>query len=156
MGSRAGIVTLTEVSNSPATRLGRIIARLLNGGFNLRTALSVAQRASITGYQYLVLGDGGVTLCQSDTGVVSLVEVDNLDGAPDRRDVTIEVFPNGSFGVGSLYTPNIDGCEEHCSVPSRLRLRGLSRERLEEFLALEVLPVFDGSELYWSDELLPL
>jgi len=156
MGSRAGIVTLTEVSNSPATRLGRIIARLLNGGFNLRTALSVAQRASITGYQYLVLGDGGVTLCQSDTGVVSLVEVGDVDGDLGRQDVTIEVFPNGSFGVGSLYTPNIDGCAEHCTVPSCLRLRGLTRDQLEEFLALEVLPVFDGSELYWSDELLPI
>lgn len=156
MGSRAGIVTLTEVSNSPATRLGRIIARLLNGGFNLRTALSVAQRASITGYQYLVLGDGGVTLCQSDTGVVSLVEVDDLEDGFDRQNATIEVFPNGSFGVGSLYTPNIDGCEEHCTVPSRLRLHRLTRDQLADFLGLEVLPVFDGAELYWSDELLPI
>lgn len=156
MGSRAGIVTLTEVSNSPATRLGRIIARLLNGGFNLRTALSVAQRASITGYQYLVLGDGGVTLCQSDSGVVWLVEVNNAQLDDGRQDVTIEVFPNGSFGVGSLFTPHIEGCEEHCTVPSRLRVRDLTSDQLEQFLSLEVVPVFNGSELHWSDELLPI
>jgi len=64
-GSRGGIVTLSDVANSPATQLGRIIARLMNSGFNLRAALYVAKRELITGHQYIVVGDGGTTICHS-------------------------------------------------------------------------------------------
>ncbi len=49
-GSYGGVVTLSEVANVTATRFGQTLARLLNCGFTLRSALSIAQDDVMTGY----------------------------------------------------------------------------------------------------------
>jgi type II secretory pathway component PulF len=66
------VVTLAEVENTLATEFGRTLARLLNCGFTLRSALSIlTQTRGVkkfadpfdnlmeTAYRYTVLGDGG-------------------------------------------------------------------------------------------------
>ncbi|OYR41786.1 caspase family protein [Halorubrum sp. Hd13] len=148
-GSRGGIVTLSDVANSPATQLGRIIARLMNGGFNLRTALNVAKRELITGYQYIVVGDGGTTICQSQSGTAAVVEVHN--GGPPW-DFSIKTYPNGPYGVGTLTTPNTGSDTANYYVPSNIDLQNVRESELKTFLNLEVLPVFTESGLVWSDE----
>ncbi|GAB7010054.1 caspase family protein [Halorubrum trueperi] len=148
-GSRGGIVTLSDVANSPATQLGRIIARLMNSGFNLRTALHVAKRELITGNQYIVLGDGGTTICQSRSGVVAAVTV-HSENTP--WNVSVKVYPNGPYGSGTLTTPNTESSPSNYYVPSEIALTNVTESQLEKFLSLEVLPVFTQSGLVWSDE----
>ncbi|RAW44638.1 caspase family protein [Halorubrum sp. 48-1-W] len=152
-GSRGGIVTLSDVANSPATKLGRIVARLMNSGFNLRTALHVAKRELLTGHQYIVVGDGATTICQSRSGIAIVVDI---EPAGSTWDFTMSAYPNGPYGVGSMYSPTIDGVSENYAVPTDARIAGLSSERLTGLLQLETLPVFFEDELHWSDELLPL
>lgn len=41
-GCQAGVATLSDVFNEPATEVGCFLARLLGAGFPLRTALSIA------------------------------------------------------------------------------------------------------------------
>ncbi|GAB3414783.1 hypothetical protein GCM10027435_10140 [Haloparvum alkalitolerans] len=152
-GSRGGIATLTDVANAPATELGRIVARLMNGGFNLRTALHVAQRALITGHQYSVLGDGDVTLCQSRSGAAAVFELAETGGT---YDLGVRTYPIGGFGAGTLFTLTTDALEQHCLVPGKVTVRELTADQVERLLELEVFPVFADGELQWSDELLPL
>ncbi|WP_430504375.1 caspase family protein [Haloparvum sp. PAK95] len=153
-GSRGGIVTVSTIANSSATRLGRIVARLMNGGFSLRTALHVAQKAMLTGSQYITLGDGGTTLCQSRSGVVVAMDIESTD--EDTWNVEKQTFPNGGYGVGTLVNPNIPRFEQNHLVPAEITVRGLKKAELSEFLNLETAPVFTDGELFWSDELLPL
>lgn len=152
-GSRGGIVTLSDVANSPATTLGRIVARLMNSGFNLRTALHVAKRELLTGHQYIVVGDGATTICQSRSGIAIVVDIERSGSS---WDFTMSAYPNGPYGVGTMYSPTIEGISENYAVPSDARITGISSEQLTGLLQLETLPVFLDDELHWSDELLPL
>ncbi|TKX58419.1 caspase family protein [Halorubrum sp. SS7] len=151
-GSRGGIVTLSDVANSPATTLGRIIARLMNSGFNLRTALHVAKRELITGHQYIVVGDGGTTICRSRGGIATVMDV-NSAGA--MWDISVRTYPVGPYGVGTLYSPTIDGIDMNYVVPSRAELSDITTDQLCNVLDLGIIPVFYEDELRWSDEGLP-
>ncbi|WP_435074760.1 caspase family protein [Halorubrum sp. HHNYT27] len=148
-GSRGGIVTLSDVANSPATQLGRIIARLMNGGFNLRTALHVAKRELITGHQYIVVGDGGTTICQSQSGAAAVVNIHNED---PPWNLSVNVYPNGPYGSGTMTTPNTTSETSNYYVPGEIDLDDVSKLQLQKFLNLEVLPVFTPAGLVWSDE----
>ncbi|OYR75699.1 caspase family protein [Halorubrum ezzemoulense] len=149
-GSRGGIVTLSDVANSPATTLGRIIARLMNSGFNLRTALHVAKRELITGHQYIVVGDGGTTICQSRSGIAVVIDIKSND---ESLDFKMCAFPNGPYGVGSLYVPNITNTTKNYVVPSNAVFNSVSDNQVRESLELETVPVFYNGELDWSDNL---
>ncbi|MFB6137253.1 MAG: hypothetical protein ABEJ42_02785, partial [Halobacteriaceae archaeon] len=59
-GSIGGVVTLRDVVNSGAVEMGETTARLLNRGFSLRAALTIAADEQIVGNQYLVVGDGDI------------------------------------------------------------------------------------------------
>jgi hypothetical protein len=149
-GSRGGVVTLSPVGNPMATELGRTLARLLNCGFPLRVALSIAQRHSIHGYQYTILGDGGLSLVQSERGIPRHIRVERIDS--DLFDVEANAYPTDLFGFGSHV--NLD------PVWSRLRYLAsapltrqvLSTEQLRTVCSTQLLPIEVGGELRWSDE----
>jgi len=147
-GSRGGIVTLSDVANSPATQLGRIVARLMNSGFNLRTALNVAKRELITGHQYIVVGDGGTTICQSRSGMAVIFDIDHV--GDKTVDVSAKFHPNGNHGVGSLATLNLDIVSSDYYVPSYVSCTSVDKKDLLALLNLEMVPVFCNDELFWS------
>ena len=149
-GSRGGIVTLSDIANSPATQLGRIIARLMNSGFNLRTALHVAKRELITGHQYIVVGDGGSTICQSRSGMAVITSVE--EQANSSWNLLAEFFPNGHHSVGSLATLNLSRTNSNYYIPSSVSCVDLSADELESLLDLEMVPVFYNDQLMWSNQ----
>ncbi|TKX83614.1 caspase family protein, partial [Halorubrum sp. SS5] len=153
-GSRGGIVTLSDVANSPATTLGRIIARLMNSGFNLRTALHVAKRELITGHQYIVVGDGGTTICQSRSGAALVLNLEPTQ--TESLDLLIEGFPNGPYGVGSLMYINLDKDDENHLIPTNVDITGVTANEIKDFLDLEDTPIFYNGELTWNDKLTEL
>ena len=150
-GSRGGIVTLSDVANSPATKLGRIIARLMNSGFNLRTALHVAKRELITGHQYIVVGDGGATICQSRSGIAVVFDI--TDRGNETYDLSAEFYPNRNHGVGSLSWLSLTMAEDNHYVPSQFTFEEVPNKELISLLDLELVPVFYSNELVWSEGL---
>ena len=150
-GSRGGIVTLSDVANSPATKLGRIIARLMNSGFNLRTALHVAKRELITGHQYIVVGDGGTTMCQSRSGAAVVFSLS--DSNSEYLDISAKFYPNGNHGIGSLASLNLDSIKSNYYVPTTIKDKNSSRKEVSEFFNLELVPVFFNERLTWSDDI---
>ncbi|TKX63033.1 caspase family protein [Halorubrum sp. ASP1] len=147
-GSRGGIVTLSDVANSPATKLGRIIARLMNSGFNLRTALHVAKRELITGHQYIVVGDGGTTICQSRSGVAVVFNVEKR--SEEEFDLSADFYPNGHHKSGSLATLNTNVIGYNYYVPALVDCESISKSELLDLMEKELIPVFYDDELAWS------
>lgn len=149
-GSLGGIVTLAEVSNTPAVRVGRALARLLNHGFPLRAALSVAKKKSLTGYQYIVVGDGSLQLVQTETGSAMTVEVERFEG--DECNVSFRTFPTSGYGVGAIMSPNIDTDGLRFVHPGSTKTFEMAVADLRQFLSQENLPVEMDGRVYWSDE----
>jgi hypothetical protein len=150
-GSYGGVVTLAEVANSVATDIGQTLARLLNCGFSLRVALSIVKDTIAPAYQYTTVGDGGLTLCQSESGIPVLVEVENR--GDEGFEITVSGFPVPGYGIGSVQQPHIDGTDALYLTSGPLDTFELSADEVQEFLELEVLPIKNDGELYWSDEI---
>ena len=152
-GAIGGIVTLERVVNSGAMRIGGTLARLLNCGFPLRAALEVAKGDNIVGSQYLVVGDGGLTIAQAESGTPNLCEVDEKDGKFELR---IRTFATTSGGMGGVFMPIIDSSDEYFLTSGHLSPFILTREELERFLSLENVPVHMNNELFWSHDITSL
>lgn len=151
-GCLGGIVTLAEVSNKPAVRVGRTLARLLNHGFPLRAALAVAKKKSLTGYQYIVVGDGSLQLVQTKTGSAMTVAVERLEGT--ECEVSFRTFPTPGYGVGAIMSPNINTDGLRFLHPGSTKTFKIAREDLQQLLSQENLPVEMDGHVYWSDEFL--
>ena len=150
-GSRGGIVTLTDISNNPAVRIGRALARLLNNGFSLLSGLAVARNVTLFGNQYITIGDGTVQLVQSKAGVPILVGLERND---ESFDVELNAYPTSTTSIGSLATPNIKENTTQYINSGKLDTFELSTGELREFLGRGPSPVLFDGELVWSDNLL--
>jgi hypothetical protein len=150
-GAIAGIVTLSDVINSGAVRMGRMLARLLNRGFTVGSALEVARSDSIIGDQYTIIGDSGLSLARTDGGPPNVCVVRRCSS--DRYELEWQTHPSTSFGMGSLVIPHLDGVDEHHLWSGDSRTFELTQSELRRFLSLETVPVKIDGSLVWSDEL---
>lgn len=149
-GSIAGIVTLTDVINSGALRMGKALARLLNVGFPLGAALEVARDVSIVGDEYIVVGDSGLAITQPDGFFPNLCEIERVD---DPFDLVYKTYPTSSYGIGSVVSPRIGVTTEFYLVPGTAQLLQVSEDDLQQFLSLENVPVRIGRKLRWSGQI---
>lgn len=150
-GAIAGVVTLEDVINSLATKVGKTVARLLNYGFPIGSATSLVQETIFTGSNYVVVGDSNAALAQSNMPVPTVARV-SLRG-DGQFDVTVETFASWNFDVGTIFRPYIEGCECHYVVPGELDTWRVDDDALDEYLDLSTLPVVGSGNLYWSDEI---
>ncbi|MFB6120466.1 MAG: hypothetical protein ABEJ68_05050 [Halobacteriaceae archaeon] len=149
-GAIAGITTLSDVPNEAAVEMGYTISRLLNSGFPIRGALEVAKEEHIIGSQYVVVGDGGMTITQAESGTAQLYELERTD---DGFALDIIGYASSNFGMGALFTPFISDDAPYYLNSGHLDRFELTAEELSEFLMMENVPVrFDG-ELHWSYDL---
>jgi hypothetical protein len=77
-GAVGGVVTFTDVLDAEAVRVGQLLTRLLNAGFDLRSSLAITQSHTTATDQYLVVGDGRLTL-KRETAVPRVVTVNRTD-----------------------------------------------------------------------------
>ncbi len=151
-GSIGGVVTYSHIGNKSATTVGRLIARLLNRGFSLRSALTLARNQQIVGNQYVIVGDGSVEITQSESGTPMMCEI--RSGGKESRFMTkLTTYPTLEQGVGSYYWPYIDEIQTYFLSGGDLPPFPLSTETLSQFLRLEPFPVLLGDDLYWSTEI---
>ena len=150
-GSQAGIITLQPIGNDSAMLIGQSVARLVNQGFSPRSALEVVQRYGRADDTYLVLGDGGHEVAQSESGVPVVAHLTTLPASADRDYAfSVETFPPANDGPGVVYTPNIE------AVPSVLSGGFTSTKRVTaaeaaSFVDLDYrMPVVLDGSLTWS------
>ena len=150
-GSIGGIVTYSEIANKSAIPIGRTIARLLNRGFSLRSALVVVREQQLVGNQYIVVGDGSIEIAQSESGTPYLCRLDvDPEGGYELRLMT---YPTVDSGMGSLFTPFITDIEQYFLSGGVIDTFHVDEETLVQFLRLEQSPVVIDDELTWSTEL---
>jgi hypothetical protein len=146
-GAVGGVVTLAEVINSGAVRVGRTMVRLLNQGFPLRAALTIAKDESIVGGQYIVVGDGNVDVVQPESGLPLLIE---LADEHEGYELTIRSYPNGEKGVGSLVQPTLRNDGRYFLGSGSQGPFKMSEDEVRDFFRSEEAPVRYDGELYWS------
>ncbi|PSQ08032.1 hypothetical protein BRC97_01220 [Halobacteriales archaeon QS_6_71_20] len=108
-GALGGVVSLTDVPNSLATRVGRDLARLFDAGFPLYAALDVVGTGPFAGSAYSIAGDPMVQLCQSQSGIGSVFEVESVDSEGDTVRFISRSYPTRSFAIGTMSHPAIKG-----------------------------------------------
>lgn len=150
-GAIAGVVTLEDVINSLATKVGKTIARLLNYGFPIGSATGLIQETIFTGSNYVVVGDSNAALAQSNVAVPNVTRV-SLRG-DGLFDVSVETFASWNFDVGSVYRPYLEGCRCHYMVPGNLDTWRVDDDTLDEYLDRNTLPIIGQGNLFWSDEI---
>ncbi|WP_089670435.1 CHAT domain-containing protein [Halobacterium jilantaiense] len=150
-GSIGGIVTLTDISNDPAVRIGRALARLLNKGFSLLAGLSVARNVTLFGNQYITVGDGTVQLVQSSAGTPTMSEVERVG---DEYRVTVHGYPTSRTSIGSLITVHVKNLTTQYLNSGEIDEYLLDESDLRTFFQRGVFPVMFEGSLTWSDYLL--
>ena len=150
-GAIGGIVTLSDVFNEGAVRMGETISRLLNAGFPLRAALTVARDESILGGQYIVVGDGGMTVTQSASRAPFFLEITPLG---DDHSMSIQTYPTDNAGIGSMSIPHLENVSEYSLTSNKISALHLTQEQLQQFLEMGKMPVQTDDGLFWSSELL--
>jgi hypothetical protein len=147
-GAIGGIVTLSDVVNAGAVEMGRTLARLLNRGFPLQSALEIARGESAVGSQYTVVGDGGLSIAQAESGTPLLYELGAGEDA--EFELAVRAFPTSDRGMGSLVIPYLESNETHFLTSGELDTFELDADELRSFFALEDAPVRVAGELQWS------
>lgn len=151
-GSVAGVVTLSKVGNKAACEIGRLLARLLNNGYPLQAAVSVAKQKNLSGNQYAVVGDGSVELVKSDGGNPVLSTI--CQEGDDSFSVTIDSFPtNGGASLGSLHMSYISDNTSYYLNSGYFSVDGLSANEIDEYLSVGMFPVAIDDEIHWSKEI---
>lgn len=148
-GSIAGVVTTQEVINSGAERIGESLARLLNRGFPLQPALNLAKNQSIMGGHYLVIGDPGINIAQTESGIAALCELTNED---DGYKLIYKTFPTKQKSIGSLTIPFISDNNEYFLSSGVTGTFNVDKNELSEFLNKENMPILHRNSLTWSEE----
>jgi hypothetical protein len=148
-GCIGGIVTLADIVNSSAIRMGNTIVRLLELGFPLREAVHLARDGSLVGAEYVVVGDGTMDIAQERSGVPTLCSIEHND---DGYAVSIRSYLSRNGGMGTVVSPFLEGVETNFLAPGELPTYTVSSEALAESLnwrrtALEI----DG-QLRWPDD----
>lgn len=150
-GGIGGVVTLREVVNSGAVAVGSTLAQLLNRGFPLRTGLDIARGESVMGNQYLVVGDGGLSLTQTESGSALLTEVEENG---DDWEFTIHSYPTESKGMGSMFLPFIEEVDSYYLGGGEIDTFRVTQSDLVGLLSMENYPVRYEGSLTWSSDLL--
>jgi hypothetical protein len=148
-GAVGGVVTLNDVINTGALRVGRTMARLLDLGFPLRSALDIARERSIVGSQYIVVGDGNADIAPPES--LTAVRASLSDLGDGEYELDLYAYPTGNAGMGSVYKPYIR--DEFYLNSGHIDTFRVARDELSGFFGLEPMPIELDGEFMWSDEL---
>lgn len=149
-GAISGLCTVTNVGNTPATRIGRTVARLLNGGFSLSGVLDIISAESLTGQQYMIVGDPSMAIVQrhNDTSVLAEITPTSDD---ERYTVETYGYPSIRSPIGMLYAPVIGDKETYFLNSGHMSTVTATRTEVVEYLQHDRFPVRIDGSVTWSD-----
>ena len=150
-GAIGGVVTLSDVNERSAQRVGVMTANLLSVGFSLRNALWIAREQSAVGGQYICVGMDSLWLTHPDGGGLCAID---LTKSPTGWRVQGTSYPSLHFGIGSTISYQLDTNDRMSLVGGSFIREGLSDSDLKSFLQADENPVRYDDEWTWSDQLL--
>jgi hypothetical protein len=151
-GAIGGIVTLNELFNHGAIEMGQTLARLLNCGFPLRSAVEISRNESIVGEQYHVIGDGGLAISQTESTIPNLLE---LERTGNTFQAIFHTYPTAELGLGGTVSPYLSTDDERYLSSGSTRTFEVSQTKLRQFLQIQDIPVRVDEKLRWSTQIDP-
>ncbi|WP_276301852.1 hypothetical protein [Halorussus lipolyticus] len=148
-GSRGGVVTLAEVVHSSATKIGRALARLLNSGFSLRSALNIAKDEVVVSIEYVTVGDGGLTLCESESGSPLKYRIQRGE---DGYLVSKYSYVNSTHRLGTLARSTVEETTRYLGS-GLIGTFEVTRDEVDSILDKALVPVEIDGELCWSQDI---
>ncbi|WP_345778476.1 hypothetical protein [Haloterrigena alkaliphila] len=149
-GSIGGIVTIHDIINSGAIKVGGSVARLLNQGFPLYAALDVVRRENIVGQQYLIAGDGMTTIAQSETGPPFVCETNSNE---HKFNIRMETYTTTGLQKGSVCIPYLEENEMYFLTSGEQGPFKATEEQISDFFNMGDFPVIMNGSLKWSSEI---
>ncbi|WP_435066057.1 hypothetical protein [Halobaculum sp. EA56] len=150
-GALGGVVSLTDLPNSLATRVGRDLARLFDAGFPLYAALDVVGTGPFAGSAYSIVGDPMVQLCQCATAAPMIIDIVRADGR--ELEVDFRSYPTLHFNQGTMSFAYFEQPRSHYITGVEANGITVSAEKFEEEFDLGKSPIRIDQELHWTDEL---
>ncbi len=150
-GCRVGVATLSDVSNEPATKIGCLLARGLGSGLSFRSALSIAQSETLSGDQYVVIGDGSATLSQPFSRITPMLFIDS--GPDSGYSVRLKPFHSPRHSAGLTVGVILGDSTKQYLQSSCIDEITLTADMLDEVLREESMPIKYDGDLYWSDDI---
>ncbi|WP_312911602.1 hypothetical protein [Natronosalvus caseinilyticus] len=148
-GSSGGIVTLGDVINSGAIRMGSMIARVLNRGYPLYAALDVARRKTLVGQQYRMVGNGLISIAQSETGPPNVCIIEKKGS---RADIILDTYETSELRKGTIFVPYVESNDSYFLTSGKAGPFSLTESELSQFLDLEDVPILYEGEIQWSKD----
>lgn len=149
-GAVAGIATTNPIINSGAERVGKVVARLLNQGFPISSALKIAKSESVMGSNYTVIGDGSANLTQAQSGVPSLCEINKKN--PDKYEATYITYLTNKRDLGAITVPYAKNNKTYFLTSGKTGEFEMKTNELIRFTSMGEMPVRIDSKLYWGSE----
>ena len=113
-GSHGGIVSLGNVGNPAAVKLGETLAKLFHAGFSIGSALAITRKSTFVGSRYIAVGDPGFTVSQSEDVVPLMYEVEESEG--EKFSLKAYGYPTRDHPIGSASTTFLDSGPHFLSV----------------------------------------
>ncbi len=148
-GATGGVGTLSDVVNEHAIEIGKALAHLINLGFKLRAAVDLVREHTRIGDQYLIVGDGGADIAQSEGGPPGVCEVTPRDDG--LYDLSVRMYPTREFQIGSTVLLKLQQTSENCLLPGPSEATGLTEAELRDYFSSHSSPVQLDGELRWND-----
>lgn len=149
-GANGGMCTLTNVANTAATRIGRIVARLLNAGFTLGGALELVNENSLAGQQYMIVGDPSTAVVWNPQDAPRLADLTPTSNE-DTFIADLQTYAANQSLIGSLYLPSIVDSDMYYIGSSNITKFSVSKKTVIEFMKENRFPVRINGSLEWSD-----
>jgi len=150
-GAIAGIATLSDVINSGAVQIGSTIAKLLNGGFPFRPALEIAKTDSISGTDYIVIGDGGLTITQPENNVPIVCHL--TVGESNEWCIEMTSYPTSVEALGTIICPGVNKEQVHYLNSTKNCSYQLGTTELEKLLSIGNAPIIYNNSIYWTSDI---
>jgi len=132
-----------------AADLGEDVARLLNHGFPMQSALSIATDANMPSEQYLTVGDAGIELCELKCGTPVVLRAEKKE---DTISMELERYPTTTSTIGTFTTTKISG-DEICSLNSSVLQANVDCESVQDFFDESTHAVQLEDRLAWTDDI---
>jgi hypothetical protein len=148
-GADGGVVTLADVTNKTGIRFGTTVARLLSIGYPLNAAYQVSRDSIPSGYNYTLLGYGGVQVGQPQSGDPDICRIH--EEGDEEYTVEFKSFLTSRWKLGGVTTYSLSGNDEYHLLGNTSPRITVEHDELQEYLDVHNKPIKDGKELYLND-----
>lgn len=150
-GSVGGIVTVDDVPDDDAGRVGTAVSLLLDAGFPLYAILDVLSLTSVQQNRYAILGSGTFAVRRAASSTPGIYAFESGTAGPESVPLTVRYYPYDENGMGTLTVRGIIDDDPLVGNAATQRHR-VARSTLSEYLDTWHEPLLlDGTVRYTAD-----